>query len=269
MEEVEDQYNGDHFLRYNEEISNKTDHAQPWSKSESNGASGEAKVPVEAAKWAYVAALFIKKVRSTHTDLQNMKPWQVAGKGYMDPEFDKLFKFQLLTEDGPTHAKKVCKWTWAIIDNCEDLPVNPYGTWIKSVIDKHLEIAQELHAHLQSIGKFVKAMDLVDFMDTPKMQLHSGLKKWLDILTSQHWMWKLDYCWIYSEYVDGHKREDMVKYWKEVFLTRWANVKAQNWDWENGQPDPLPHEWRIVLWFHDELTFYANDQHFTCWIHKG
>lgn len=46
------------------------------------------------------------------------------------------------------HAKKVHEWTQAFIDNCEDLPVNPYGTWTESVIDKHPEIAQELHAHL-------------------------------------------------------------------------------------------------------------------------
>lgn len=106
--------------------------------------------------------------------------------------------------------------TQAFIDDHEDLPVNPYGTWTEYVIDKHPEIAQELHAHLQSIGKFVKAIDLVNFMDTPEMQLHSGLKKQLDILTVQCWMQKLDCCWTYLElkgqYVDWHERENMVKY---------------------------------------------------------
>ena len=135
-------------------------------------------------------------------------------------------------EKGPMHAKKVHEWTQAFINDCEDLPVNPYGTWTESVIDKHPETAQELHAYLQCIGKFVKAMDLVDFMDTPEMQLNSGLKKQLDILTVQCWMQKLDYCWTYLElkgqYVDWHERENMVKYQKEVFLLRWANVKAQN-----------------------------------------
>ena len=51
----------------------------------------------------------------------------------------------------------------------KDLPVNPYGAWNEAAIDKHPEIAQEIHTHLQSIGKFVKAMDLVNFMDTPEM----------------------------------------------------------------------------------------------------
>ena len=226
----------------------------------------------------------------------------------MDLEFDELFKFQLLNmkqfmwtyinpdsgltgcwvatslkmannlEKGPMHAKKVHEWTWAFINDHEDLPVNPYGTWTESVIDKHPEIAQELLARLQSIGKFVKAMDLVDFMDTPEMQLHNGLKKQLDILTVQCWMQKLDFGPIWNWKVSilmGMKErpwwntERRFSYWKEVFLLRWANVKAQNWGWANGQPDPLPHKQRIVLWFHDKSTFYANDWCFTCWIHKG
>jgi transposase len=277
------------------------DHAQPQSASNGELRDDEA---TKAAKGAYIAAPTIEEVRSAHADLQNiLKPRQVTGKGYMDPEFDELFKFWLLSmkqfmwtyinpdsgftgcwiaasvktannlEKGPAHAKKVHEWTRAFIYDCEDLPVNPYGAWSESVIDMHPEIAQELHAHLQSIGKFVKAMDPVNFMDTPKMRLCSGLKKRLDILTAQRWMQKLDYRWTYSElkgqYVDGHEREDVVKYRNEVFLPRWANVKARSWDWANRQLDPLPHERRIVLWFHDESTFYANDWHIARSIHKG
>ena len=51
----------------------------------------------------------------------------------------------------------------------EDLPVNPYGVWGEAAIDRHPQIAQEIHTYLQSIGKFVKAMDLVNFMDTLEM----------------------------------------------------------------------------------------------------
>ena len=133
-------------------------------------------------------------------------------------------------EKGLAHARKLREWTRAFIDDRKDLPVNPYGAWTESVIDKYPEIAQELHAHLQGIGKFVKAMDIVDFMDTPEMWLRSGLKKWIDISTAQRWMRKLDYRWTYSElkgqYVDGHEREDVVNYRQKVFLPRWANIKA-------------------------------------------
>src|SRR6266849_2340561 len=116
-------------------------------------------------------------------------------------------------------------------------------------------------------------MNLVDFMDTPKMQLHSGLKNRLDVSTAQRWMQKLDYRWTYSElknqYIDGHEREDVVKYRNNVFLLRWANVKAWSWDWANGQSDPLLDKRWVVLWFHDESTFYANDRRLAHWIHKG
>jgi hypothetical protein len=50
---------------------------------------------------------------------------------------------------------------------------------------KDPEIAQIIHAHLQSKGKFMKAMDLVNFMDTPEMRERSGLKKRIDISTAQ------------------------------------------------------------------------------------
>ena len=145
------------------------------------------------------------------------------------------------------------------LNDCEDLPVNPYGAWTESVIDKCPEIAQELHAHLQSIGKFVKAMDIVDFMDTPEMQLCSGLTKRIDISTAQLCMQGLDFQQTYSElkgqYVDGHEREDVVEYCQKVLLPQWVNIKVQNWGWTNGQPDPLLHKQRIVVWFHDESTF--------------
>ena len=146
------------------------------------------------------------------------------------------------------------------------------GRWNESVIEKDPVIAQEIHAHLQGIGRFVKAVDLVNFMDTPEMRAKSGLKKRIDISTAQRWMKKLDYHWTYDpkgQYVDGHEREDVVAYRQNVFLPRWANIKARTRDWSNGQPDPLSHEWKIVVWFHDESTFYANDRRVARWVHKS
>jgi hypothetical protein len=142
--------------------------------------------------------------------------------------------------------------------------------WNEAVIDKHPEIAQEIHAHLQSIGKFMKTMNLVNFMDTPEMQARSGLKKRLDLVTAQRWMKELNDCWDYDpkgQYVDGHEREDVVEYRQNVFLPHWANIKARTHNWSNGQPDPLPHERKIVVWCHDESTFYANDQQLARWVH--
>jgi len=230
-----------------------------WRFQQGRGGRGDGGVVrrkgVWECEWVGNETSIVDKVRLACTDLQNiLKPQQATGKGYVDPELNELFKSRLLSmkqfmwtyinpdsettghwiaaslktandlEKGPILAKKVREWAQAFINNCENLPVNPYGAWSESVIDKHPEIAQELHAHLQSVRKFVKAMNLVDFMDTPKMQLHSGLKNRLDVSTAQHWMQKLDYRWTYSElkdqYIDGHERKDVVKYRNNVFLLR-------------------------------------------------
>ena len=146
---------------------------------------------------------------------------------------------------GPLHAWSLQDWVQAFVTDQEDLPVNPMDRWNESVIDKDPTIAQETHAHLQGIRKFVKAMDLVNFMDTSEIRAKSGLKRRIDILTAQRWMKKLNYHWTYeakSQYVDGHEWEDVVAYCQNIFLPRWVNIKARTHDWSNGQLDPLLHK---------------------------
>ena len=129
--------------------------------------------------------------------------------------------------------------------------------WNESVIDKDPVLAQEIHAHLQGIGKYVKAMDLVNFMDTPEMRERTGLEKRIDVPTAQRWMKKLDYRWTYTPKGQYVEREDVVVHRQKIFLPRWANIKARTRDWS---------EWIIVVWFHDESTFYANDRRVARWI---
>lgn len=106
--------------------------------------------------------LTIQEVRSAHADLKIiLKPQQVTGK--KDPYFDELFKSQLL-------GIKQFEGHWIVVS------LATANSLMKSV---YPEISHELHVHPQSIGKFVKAMDIqvVDFIDTPRMWLHSGLTK--------------------------------------------------------------------------------------------
>ena|ERR1700685_769453 len=84
-------------------------------------------------------------------------------------------------------------------------------------------------------------------------------------------MKKLDCRWTYTpkgQYVDGHEWEDVVAYCQKIFLPQWANIKAQTRDCSNGQLDPLPHERNVVVWFHNESTFYANDCRVAQWVYK-
>ena len=58
-------------------------------------------------------------------------------------------------QKAPGHAQKLQDWVQAYVADCKALPVNPYGHWNELVIDKDTTLVQEIHAHLQSIGKFV------------------------------------------------------------------------------------------------------------------
>lgn len=63
--------------------------------------------------------------------------------------------------------------------------MNPYGKWNESMLDKDEALAHDIHVHLQGIGKYVKAMDLVDFLDTPEMQERKNLNKHISVVTMQ------------------------------------------------------------------------------------
>ena len=180
-------------------ITEETVATQP--RSEFGGSLRAAERQLGSAKGLFAPLSTIEEVALAHGDLQQiLKLPRHSGRGYKDLEFDQLFQYHLEgmkqfmwayinpksgytgqwqatllktadnLEKGLALAKNLRAWTRAFIADRKDLPVNPYGTWNEAIIDKHPEIAQEIHTHLQSIGKFVKAMDLVNFMDTPEMQ---------------------------------------------------------------------------------------------------
>jgi hypothetical protein len=72
-------------------------------------------------------------------------------------------------EKKPYHARLLRERVRAFMADPEDIPYNPYGAWSESVLNRDETLAQEIHLHLQKIGKYVKAEDLVDFMDTKEM----------------------------------------------------------------------------------------------------
>ena len=51
----------------------------------------------------------------------------------------------------------------------------------------------DLHLHLQSIGKYVRAMDVVHFLDRLEVQKKYGLKKTISLRTARRWMKKMGY----------------------------------------------------------------------------
>ena len=85
----------------------------------------------------------------------------------------------------PSNACQLQGWVRDFITDCEVLPQNPYGRWNESLINTDKILAQDIYLHLQDIGKFVKSMDLVNFLDTPEMWEETGLTKQMHLATAQ------------------------------------------------------------------------------------
>jgi hypothetical protein len=74
-----------------------------------------------------------------------------------------------------------------------------------------------------------------------------------------------------GQYVDGHKRKDVVLYREQIFLPQWQNIEHLMVNW-GGESLPefgprLPGR-RVIAWFHDESIFYAHDRRRRVWHHK-
>lgn len=76
-----------------------------------------------------------------------------------------------------------------------------------------------------------------------------------------------------GQYIDGHERSDVVHYQQSDFLPAWAELdrRTRSWTVENEEMvnTALASGHTLVVWFHDESTFYANDCCIVRWVHKG
>src|SRR5277367_3474368 len=78
-------------------------------------------------------------------------------------------------------------------------------------------------------------------------------------------------------YIDGHERQDIVKY-REEFVARWQEYEKRFKIYDNngdvlstpvGFPVPQIGRFRLILVTHDESTFYETDRRKTKWIHPN
>jgi hypothetical protein len=73
-----------------------------------------------------------------------------------------------------------------------------------------------------------------------------------------------------GQYVDGHEHSDVVEYRDKIFIPKMQELLRHARKWaadgtEDGNVDGQP----VVLWFHDESTFYAHDRKKTVWVHDS
>jgi hypothetical protein len=87
-------------------------------------------------------------------------------------------------ERGPHLSCKLQKWAHLFISDHEDLPINLHGIWNVSLLNKG-ELAKEIHMHLQGIEKYVRALDIVNFLDMPDIKEMYELKETLSLATAQ------------------------------------------------------------------------------------
>jgi hypothetical protein len=130
-------------------------------------------------------------------------------------------------------VRRLWQWTCTFIEDAETLPLNIYGTWNKSTLDDE-DLQQEIFTHLQSVGKYVCAADLVRFMEQPDVQKCFRMKKGISEHTARYWMNRLGYRWTLEpsgQYVDGHEREDVDDYRQKVFLPRWMELEPRVRAW--------------------------------------
>ncbi|KIM75546.1 hypothetical protein PILCRDRAFT_36337, partial [Piloderma croceum F 1598] len=86
------------------------------------------------------------------------------------------------------------------------------------------------------------------------------LKKAIHLVTVQRWMKEMGYWWTKKpsgQYVDSHKKDDVVFYHQTAELDKWTRL----WTSDNQEiiNEALTNGQTIVVWFHNKSTFYAND----------
>ncbi|KIK74720.1 hypothetical protein PAXRUDRAFT_19606 [Paxillus rubicundulus Ve08.2h10] len=126
-------------------------------------------------------------------------------------------------------------WAKSFVLDQDDLPFNLFGTSKLSKIDND-ELAAELHAHLQSIGKYVKAANLVQYLSDSLVQKCFRMKSTISLATAKRWMHALGYCWLRNhcgQYIDGHKRADVIRYRQGVFIPAMMKNEQRLQTWEN------------------------------------
>ena len=196
---------------------------------------------------------------------------------------------------GPYYGKVLRRWIHAFIADPTSLPTNDWGSGNVSRLDTEDGLREELRTHLQSIGKYVKAEDLVKYLGRHDTKTKYGATISISIATARRWMVKLNYLWTDTpsgQYVDGHERPDVVEYRQNVFLPFWLTKehRLRVWTKENmqelatasdrstdtsstpnnknmsGPGTAANHSRKTVAWVHDETVFYANDRRERRWV---
>lgn len=208
---------------------------------------------------------------------------------YLDPELSYTWRQASLIAakshgKGINNARNIRTWIHSFLHRGK-YPFHHYGRSSTSILHDE-DLAQEIQLHLLECAKdgYIKAQDVVDYISKPEVQERLGAsgnkKTTISLRTAQRWMRKND--WRYGKkrngmYIDGHEREDVVKYRGE-FIERWKEYEKRMVTYDNegdiaatpsGFPVAQGGRFRLILVTHDESTFYAHDRRKTQWNHSS
>ena len=135
------------------------------------------------------------------------------------------------------------------------------------------DIESEVNMHLQSLGKYVSAMDLVRYFQQDDVQRRYGFV--LSLATARWWMKRTGMRWTKTprgQYIDGHERSDVVSYRQGTYIPRrfGSHLPLCTWTEEtiSNHITPSPSKRHIVYWHHDETTYMQNDHRQVRWVPK-
>ncbi|KAJ7484582.1 hypothetical protein FB451DRAFT_1393117 [Mycena latifolia] len=155
-----------------------------------------------------------------------------AGDGYTEwaKKADIIAKS---TGSGDWISRRIREWSIAFVKDEANLPTAEYRKFNGSILEDE-DLAQEIQLHLQGLGTFISAQDVVNFVSSEEMKTQLNLKHGISLRTAQNWMKQMKYRWTKEPtgmYSDGHKREDVVDYRQNVFLPWWAAYAERTRRW--------------------------------------
>ncbi|KAH8796801.1 hypothetical protein DL96DRAFT_1479216, partial [Flagelloscypha sp. PMI_526] len=173
-------------------------------------------------------------------------------------------------DPGKHAAEKLRKKTRAFLEDRSEIPSNCYGNFARSLIDDE-DFQQEIHAHLAKQGDYCCAQDIVDYCSQPEVLSCLGRQKTISLGTAKKWMNKMGYQWMKTpkgQYVDGHEQIDVVCYCQEYFLPEMRKLRDRLRDFADASSENVFPPSPVIVWYHDESTFYAHDRCTLRWIHR-
>lgn len=183
-------------------------------------------------------------------------------RGYEGWEEASLEAAELL-DKGSWLAKCLREWCRAFADD-GTLPTRRQNMEPRTSKLEDEGVAERIRLFLQQ-HKYASAKAIAQHLSTsePTIIIHER--------TVERWLHDLGFSWRDEPkglYKDGHEREDVVEYRQNVFLPAWRRLRDNLTVFSDDRcigSEPIGQS-LIVVWFHDETTFYANDRRTLRWV---